>query len=73
VPGGFLLARGAARAKLLLPPCGDSSVHRGELAPILGWVSRGFDRREPTSTIVWRARLATNTVLRSEIQIANAL
>jgi hypothetical protein len=73
VPGGFVLARGSVRAKLLLPPCGDSSVHRGELAPILGWVSRGFDRREPTSTIVWRARLAANTVLRSEIQIANAV
>ena len=59
---------GAVHVKLLLPSTGDSSVHKGELAPILGWASRGFDRREPTNTVVWRAHLSVNTVLRTELR-----
>ncbi|HYX65342.1 MAG TPA: alginate lyase family protein [Burkholderiales bacterium] len=69
VPGGFLVSRDGVQVKLLLPPCGDSSVHKGEAAPILGWVSRAFDRRSPTHTIVWRARLSGPTELRTELQL----
>jgi hypothetical protein len=68
-PGGFVLSRDAVQVKIELPPCGDSSVHKGELAPILGWVSRAFDRREPTRTIAWRARLSGPAVLRTEISV----
>jgi hypothetical protein len=32
-------------------------------------VSRGFDRRQPTGTIVWRAKLAAPALLRTAIQI----
>jgi hypothetical protein len=69
VPGGFVISHGEVRAKLVLPPCGDSSVHKGSTQPILGWVSRAFDRRVPTHTIVWRARLAGPTELRTEIAL----
>lgn len=69
VPGGFLLSVDGVQAKLVPPACGDSSLHKGELAPILGWVSRGFDRRSPTHTIVWRARLGGPAQLRTELQI----
>jgi hypothetical protein len=44
-------------------------VHKGSTQPILGWVSRAFDRRVPTHTIVWRARLAGPTELRTEIAL----
>jgi hypothetical protein len=69
VPGGFALSRDGATATLVLPPSGDSSVHRGELSPPLGWVSRAYDRREPTHTVVWRARLSGPALLRSEIAL----
>jgi hypothetical protein len=72
VEGGYLVGRDDVPAvKLLLPVVEGASaeVHRGSLAPILGWVSRSFDVRLPASTIVWRARILGRTVLRSEIQI----
>lgn len=67
VPGGFVLSRDGAQVRFALPPSGDSSVHRGEVSPILGWVSRGFDRRQPIHTIGWRARLSGPALLRTEI------
>ena len=70
MPGGFLVARDGVQAKLVLPGCGDSSVHRGEVSPVLGWVSRAFDRREPTHTIAWRSRLSGPALLRTEISLS---
>ena len=70
-PGGFVLSREGTAVKIALPPCGDSSLHRGELSPILGWVSRAFDRRAPAPTIAWRARLSGTALLRTEIQVAS--
>jgi hypothetical protein len=66
-PGGYVLSRDGLEARLLLPEGGAARVERGALAPICGWASRSFDRREPTSTIVWYARLAGRSVLRTEI------
>ena len=70
VPGGFVLARDGVAARISLPACGDSTLHKGELAPILGWVSRAFDRRTPTHTIAWRSRLSGPALLRTEIHVA---
>jgi len=67
VPGGYALERDGVTIKLLLPAGGTARVERGTLAPIAGWVSRAFDRREPTSTIVWYARLTGRSVLRTEM------
>jgi hypothetical protein len=69
VPGGFLVGRDGVHVKLLLPACGDSSVHKGELAPLLGWASRAFDRRTPIHTIAWRARLSGPSELRTELHL----
>jgi len=57
--------------KLVLPVVEGASaeVHRGNLAPILGWVSRSFDVRLPASTIAWRARVTGRAVLRTEIEV----
>ncbi len=64
-------ARASIALRIILPAIegASSTVQHGSLAPIMGWVSRAFDRREPTSTIVWRARLAGNSLLRTEIFI----
>jgi len=69
VPGGYALSRERTTLRLLLPAGGAARVERGSLAPIFGWVSRAFDQREPSCTIVWQARLAGRTRLRSEIRI----
>ena len=71
VPGGYLLARDGLATRIVLPPIENAVtvLHLGSLAPISGWVSRGFDRREPTTTIVWRARLLGTVRLRTQIAL----
>ncbi|HEX2197671.1 MAG TPA: heparinase II/III family protein [Burkholderiales bacterium] len=68
---GFLIVRGTRRLQLALPQASGarSLVYRGSLVPIAGWVSRGFDQRVPAATLVWQARLAGRSVLRTEIAI----
>jgi len=70
VADGFLIERDGITLRLALPAGGVAGIYRGSLAPLFGWISRGFDRRSPTSTIVWRAKLAAQTLLRTEILIA---
>jgi hypothetical protein len=69
--GGFLVSHGEASIRIVLPEHEEAqvTVHRGSVAPIFGWVSRRFDRRVPSSTIVWRARLPGRALLRTEILI----
>jgi hypothetical protein len=73
VPEGYRVGRDdAAAAKLVLPAIASAQarVERGNLSPLLGWVSRSFDVRQPSSTIVWHARLGGRVVLTSEIVLA---
>ena len=69
VPQGYLISQEGISIRLTLPELDNaqSAVYRGSTAPLLGWVSRAFDSRQPAPTIVWRARLANRTVLRSEV------
>ena len=71
---GYLLTQEGIALRLELPQAAQASsqIYRGSLAPVLGWISRSFDSRQPAPTIVWRARLAGRTVLRSEIAISFA-
>jgi hypothetical protein len=69
VAGGYLIERDGITLRLALPANGTAELYRGSLSPLLGWVSRGFDRRQPTGTIVWRAKLAAPALLRTAIQI----
>jgi len=61
------LTRDGKVVTLGLPDGGDVRILRGSIAPIGGWVSRAFDRKEPSHTIVWRARLAHPRALRTVI------
>ncbi len=72
VPGGFVVSHGSRSIRISLPQRegASSAVQRGSIAPIAGWVSRAFDAREPTSTIVWQARLSGSSCLRTEILVA---
>ena len=68
-PGGYALHRGFRKLLLTLPhvPGAAWRVFHGSRSPICGWVSRRFDEKEPAPTISWKACLAGDTVLRSEI------
>ncbi len=66
---GFVLRQGGRTISLKLPQTEGATarVYQGSTEPILGWVSRRFDQKLPAPTIAWRARLAHNVVLRTEI------
>jgi len=67
---GYTIARGNKTLVLKLPPLAGAhtALYFGSEAPMLGWVARRFDEKRPAPTIVWRARLAKNTGLRSELR-----
>ena len=71
VAEGFLIERDGIVLRLVHPAGGSVELYRGSLSPVCGWISRGFDRRQPTSTIAWRATLSCAALLRTTIQIQN--
>lgn len=70
----YTLEQGNNRLTLILPDLDGKASHRllsGSVDPILGWVSRRFDSKEPTPSIIWSAPLRGNTTLRTEILIGH--
>jgi hypothetical protein len=66
---GYSLSQAGKTVSLRLPRATGAcaQVFRGSIAPILGWVSRRFDAKQPAPTISWRGRFKGENVLRSEI------
>jgi hypothetical protein len=66
---GYRLSHEGPTIFLKLPQAegAASRVYCGSIAPVWGWVSRHFDAKQPAPTIVWRARLANDVVLHSEV------
>lgn len=59
------------RSILLRPAMGAGlgiQIYRGSVSPVSGWISRHFDQKRPTHTIVCRGRLSGRSLIRSEIQ-----
>ena len=69
ISGGYAIERDGTALELTLPAGGAAEVYCGSLEPLYGWISRGFDRRQPASTIVWRAKLSAPALLRTEIKL----
>ena len=71
VEEGFLIRHQGVSAHLALPQADQARtlLYRGSLAPLAGWVWRGFDARVPATTLVWQARLTGRSVLRSELRL----
>ena len=44
-------------------------LHHGEEVPPLGWISRAFDVKSPTTTVVWSGAIQGNTSLGTTINI----
>ncbi len=68
--GHYVAGQGPRKLALSLPqmPRAIARVYLGSTAPILGWVSRQFDRKQPAPTLCWRARITGNCVLRTQIE-----
>ena len=68
-PDGYAVSQEGKTLFLRLPKAKAASpqVFCGSVAPIMGWVSRRFDAKQPAPTISWRARLAGEVVLHSEV------
>ena len=69
IAGGVAIERGGRTIRLLWPDAagGQAEILEGSTAPIAGWVSRRFDVKHPAPTLVWRARLAGDSLLRTQI------
>ncbi|MCG2578613.1 heparinase II/III family protein [Dechloromonas sp. XY25] len=67
---GYRLSIADRSLLLRLPslPGSRLTLHRGSRSPILGWVSRRFDEKEPTTTFRWSAILNSNTYLCTRIE-----
>jgi hypothetical protein len=70
-PDGSVLAVNEERKIRLIPGGRDVEVdlRRGKADPIGGWVSRQFDVKSETTTVVWRSAISGNTQLRTRIEI----
>jgi hypothetical protein len=65
---GFALRRAPWAVLVEWPlPRGTAQLYRGSLQPLSGWISRHYDHCEPAPTLVWRARLAGPTRLRTRL------
>jgi uncharacterized heparinase superfamily protein len=63
----FLAAHGTRRLRLHLDARLTPTLYRGSEEPIAGWVSRTFDVKVPTVTLVARGRITSTTEFRTEI------
>jgi hypothetical protein len=70
-PDGSVLAVNEERKIRLIPGGRDVEVdlRRGKADPIGGWVSRQFDVKSETTTVVWRSAITGDTQLRTRIEI----
>src|SRR5690606_38241731 len=46
---------------------------RGCTDPISGWISRGFNRKSPTTTLVFRDEITGEAVLRTRIRLESSV
>lgn len=53
-PEGLKVANGPVCLGMTLPRDGEVSILHGSDEPMAGWVSRGYDRIVPSTTVVWR-------------------
>jgi hypothetical protein len=69
IAGGVCVTRGGRAVLIRWPehPQGKAEVRVGATAPIAGWVSRRFDRKVASPTLVWTARLTGPQILRTEV------
>jgi hypothetical protein len=70
-PDGSVVARsGSHRIRMVVVELDSEPViRRGTIEPIGGWVSRSFDIKSESTTVVWSSHIRGNTTLRTRIEI----
>jgi Heparinase II/III-like protein len=68
----FLAAHGTKRLRLHLDGRLTPTLYRGSEQPMAGWVSRTFDVKVPTVTLMARGRITSTTEFRTEIAALHA-
>ncbi|HMY50867.1 MAG TPA: alginate lyase family protein [Rhodocyclaceae bacterium] len=67
-PDGLVVGHDGVTLLVTLPPGGETTVICGSDVPLCGWVSRGYDLRRASTTVIWRGHLgpgqAAETVFR---------
>jgi len=68
--GSVLAVNGERKIRVISGDSGaEIELRRGKADPIGGWVSRRFDVKSATTTVVWRTRIFGDTQLQSRIEI----
>ncbi len=68
--GSVLAVNGERKIRLIPGDRGvEADLRRGKADPIGGWMSRQFDVKTETTTVVWRSAISGDTQLRSRIEI----
>ena len=62
-PEGLSVSSGPICLDMVLPEGGAVSVLHGSEVPLAGWVSRGYDLVEPSTTVVWRGSVMPGEAL----------
>ena len=65
----WLIKRGVIKIKLTCPRDFETEVHRGENEPPLGWYSKRFGHKQPTSVLKQHRKITGTTVFTSKIEI----
>lgn len=60
VAGVLEINNDGVRLRMELPPDGDIRILRGSDSPFAGWVSRAYDQRSVSTTVIWQARGASS-------------
>ena len=66
-PDGYHVTHDDTRVTVRPPAVDEQRIYCGSTEPILGWVSRRFDERQPSATLAWRCTISGDRVLRTEI------
>ena len=65
----WLIKREYIEIKLTCPKDSATAVHRGETEPPLGWYSKSFGHKEPTSVLKQQCKIPGTTAFTSQIEI----
>ena len=68
--GGSLIARnGAATLRMTLPTAARWQLAHAQEDPPLGWISRAFDSKRPTTTLLGKLAIRSTTTLVTELRV----
>ncbi len=68
-PNRFRVEAGTSEVELEVDPQMSVALIRGQTEPILGWVSRGYHRKNPSTTLEARCGWTGNVTLITKMKI----